>query len=122
MTPVEVAASVLMLAGAGLGLLGAVGFQRFPDVFARMHAATKPVTLGLAGVLLGAALLQPDPAARTTLVVAAALQFITAPVGAHMIGRAAYGTGTQVSPDTSVDELAAVDPDELADRGEPEPG
>lgn len=113
MTVAEVIAAVLMLVGAALALLGAVGLQRFPDVFARMHAATKPVTLGLACVLLGAAILQPDPTARVKLLVAAALQFITAPVGAHMIGRAAYRAGTEMSPETRVDELAGVDPDEL---------
>lgn len=109
----EVAAGALLILGAALALLGTIGLQRFPDVFARMHAATKPVTLGLACVLLGAAILEPDPTWRTKLLVAAALQFITAPVGAHMIGRAAYRAGTEMSPETRVDELADVDPADL---------
>jgi multicomponent Na+:H+ antiporter subunit G len=101
-------ASLLLLTGTGFALLGAIGLQRFPDVFARMHAATKPVTLGLAFALLGAALVKEDFPSAVKLLLAAALQFITAPVGAHMIGRAAYRDGNQFGPDYQVDELAGV--------------
>jgi multicomponent Na+:H+ antiporter subunit G len=108
MTFGEWIAAVLVLAGTGFALLGALGLQRFPDVFARMHAATKPVTLGLACALLGAALVKDDFPSAVKLLLAAALQFITAPVGAHMIGRAAYRDGNQLGPDYQVDELAGV--------------
>lgn len=106
MSVLEVVAAVLLLSGVALSILGGIGINRFPDVFARMHAATKPVTLGLALVLVGAALLKTDVPAMVKLLLAASLQFITAPVGAHMIGRAAYRAGTEMSTRTSVDELA----------------
>jgi multicomponent Na+:H+ antiporter subunit G len=102
MTFGEWIAAVLVLAGTGFALLGALGLQRFPDVFARMHAATKPVTLGLACALLGAALVKDDFPSAVKLLLAAA------PVGAHMIGRAAYRDGNQLGPDYQVDELAGV--------------
>ena len=104
----EVAAAVLLLSGVALSILGGIGINRFPDVFARMHAATKPVTLGLALVLVGAALLKADVPSIVKLLLAAGLQFITAPVAAHMVGRAAYRAGTELSPDTRLDELAAA--------------
>jgi len=109
MGPMEWVAAVLLLSGTVFALTGAIGLQRFPDVFARMHAATKPVTLGLAFMLLGAALVKDDVASSVKLLLAAALQFVTAPVGAHMIGRAAYRDGRQLGPDYQVDELADVE-------------
>lgn len=108
MTALEAVAGALLLVGCAFGLLGALGLQRFPDVFARMHAATKPVTLGLASALLGAALVQDEASAAAKLVLAAFLQYLTAPVAAHMVGRAAYRAGTELSPNTAVDELAEV--------------
>lgn len=106
MTVVEVLASALILAGVLFNFLGALGLQRFPDVFSRMHAATKSVTLGMGLVLAGVALLVPDRSDSAKLLLVAGLQFVTAPVSAHMIGRAAYRAGTELSPDTRIDELA----------------
>ena len=103
---VDVAAAVLVLAGVVLAIAAGLGLQRFPDVFARMHAATKPATLGLVLVLAGAALRVDDAGDVAKLLLVLALQFVTAPVGAHMIGRAAYRAGTELSPTTSCDELA----------------
>jgi multicomponent Na+:H+ antiporter subunit G len=115
MNVADVAAAVLLLSGVALSILGGLGINRFPDVFARMHAATKPVTLGLALVLVGAALLKTDLPSIVKLLLAASLQFITAPVAAHMIGRAAYRAGTELSPETTLDELALEDvPDDRA--------
>ncbi|MGH2689742.1 MAG: monovalent cation/H(+) antiporter subunit G [Actinomycetota bacterium] len=113
----EVLAAVLLLGGTALAVLGGIGLQRFPDVFARIHAATKPVTLGLALVLLGAALRMQAPGDVTKLILVGVLTFVTAPVAAHMISRAAYRAGTELSPDTTVDELGAA----RAERGAPGP-
>ncbi|HUP76893.1 MAG TPA: monovalent cation/H(+) antiporter subunit G [Acidimicrobiales bacterium] len=118
MSVTDLIASVLMVTGSLLSLLGAVGLHRFPDVFARMHAATKPATLGIVLILIGAAFAVADFQVTTTLLLVAALQLITAPVGAHMVGRAAYRAGTELSPMTSVDEMAAY---VAADREGPAP-
>ncbi|MGH9183318.1 MAG: monovalent cation/H(+) antiporter subunit G [Acidimicrobiales bacterium] len=104
----DIAASVLLLAGVALTILAGIGLQRFPDVFARMHAATKPATLGLVLVVSGAALRVERPGDVAKLLLVMLLQFVTAPVGAHMVGRAAYRAGTELSPATSVDELGAA--------------
>jgi len=103
---IDVVSGLLMTAGALLALIAGIGLQRFPDVFARMHAATKPATLGLALVLTGAALRMPDAGAVAKLLLVIALQFITAPVGGHLVGRAAYRSGTELAQDTQIDELA----------------
>ena len=103
---VDAIAAVLILVGVALAVTAGLGLQRFPDVFARMHAATKPATLGLVLVLVGAALRVEDRGDVAKLLLVLVLQFITAPVGAHMVGRAAYRAGTELSPTTSIDELA----------------
>lgn len=103
---IEAIASVLLVAGAALALLAAIGLHRFEDVFARMHAATKPATLGLILILSGAGLMLPIPGAVAKLVLVILLQFITAPIAAHLVGRAAFRTGKELSPETFVDEGA----------------
>jgi len=102
----ELVASVLMLAGAVLALIAALGLQRFDDVFARMHAATKPATMGLALILVGTALVVPGPGPVAKLLLVIILQFITAPVGAHLVGRAAFRAGTELDPETVFDDLS----------------
>lgn len=100
--------AVLLLGGVSLAVMAALGLQQFDDVFARMHAATKPATLGLVMILVAAALRLSDTRAVTKLLLVVVLQFITAPVGAHMVGRAAYRAGTELSERTQIDELAAA--------------
>lgn len=109
----DVVGSVLLLAGVSLTVIAGVGLVRFPDVFSRMHAATKPATLGLLLVCVGAALVMDDGSDRAKLLLVASFQFVTAPVAAHMVGRAAYGAGVGALNDLTVDDLKAapkVDP------------
>jgi multicomponent Na+:H+ antiporter subunit G len=81
---------VLALAGATLTLLAAVGVLRFRGVLARMHALTKASTLGVVLVLLGGAVTLDHPNDVTSLLLAAALQVLTMPVGANLLSRATY--------------------------------
>jgi multicomponent Na+:H+ antiporter subunit G len=101
----DVVSAVLMLTGVALAVLAALGLVRFPDVFSRMHAATKPSTLGLLLITVGAAVRVQDGGAATKLLLVAAFQFVTAPVAAHMIGRAAYRSGAGAQEALVVDEL-----------------
>jgi multicomponent Na+:H+ antiporter subunit G len=102
---------VLLVAGSAWALLAALGVLKFDDVYARMHAATKSATLGLLLVLGGAATHLPgDDAAKLGLV--GVLVFITAPVGAHLVGRAVYRSpgDAGIRIDT-VDELRDAAPE-----------
>lgn len=82
----------LVLAGCFLCFAAALGIVRFPDVVSRMHAATKPQTLGLILLAAGVELSLRTWAAFGTLVLIAALQLATAPVSAHLVGRTVYRT------------------------------
>ncbi|MFP5336127.1 MAG: monovalent cation/H(+) antiporter subunit G [Actinomycetes bacterium] len=86
----DVLAAVLLLSGVALTLLAGIGMLRFPDVLTRMHAQTKPAVLGILLVLGGTAAAARQPGLTGTLLLVAAFQVITAPVGAHMVGRAAH--------------------------------
>jgi multicomponent Na+:H+ antiporter subunit G len=98
-----VIASCLLITGCALALLAGVGVLRLHDVFGRIHAATKPSSLGLLLVCLGAGFMVQGLTATTQLVAVVVLQFFTAPVGAHLVGRAAYYSGLLGSR-TVVDE------------------
>ena len=112
----DVAGAVCLLLGAFLCLAGAVGLLRFTDTLSRLHAATKPQTLGLILVLTGLALTLRTWAAVTTLVLLAATQFFTSPVSAHLVGRAAYRNRSVDTGSLEVDELS-----DALERSGPDP-
>lgn len=84
---------------AGLGVL------RLQDVIQRCHAATKAGTLGVGLVVLAVALYFHEVDVTTRAIAIFAFLLLTAPVGAHMIGRAAYRTGVPLWEKTELDEL-----------------
>lgn len=87
------AGDVLILGGAIWSLIAGIGLLRLPDVLTRMHAATKPQVLGLLMILLGVALRLRDANDITTLILVGLFQTWTVPVAAHMVARAARGSG-----------------------------
>lgn len=101
--------SALIVAGAAFAALAGVGQVRFRDLFVRMHIATKPPTLGLLLVAAGAALILDGLGALTALLLIVALQFLTAPVSAHLVGRAAHRRGEWDRDGVVVDDLSDVD-------------
>ncbi|MGC5627602.1 monovalent cation/H(+) antiporter subunit G [Georgenia sp. Z1344] len=103
---VSVLAAILLVAGSLLVLVAALALVRFPDLFSRMHAAAKPQVLGLALLMAGVALEVRDPRIGWTLVLVVAFQLLTAPISAHMAGRAGYRTGRVDRSRLVVDELA----------------
>lgn len=103
----DVLAGVCLLAGALLSLIAAIGLIRFPDVLTRMHAGTKPQVLGLLLILLGLGLRLRSAGDVGMLLTVAVFQLMTAPVAAHMIGRAAFRHG-HVREDLLADELTPV--------------
>lgn len=96
-------ASILLVAGGFFCLVAGIGLVRLRDVFARMHAATKAGTLGLA-LICFAVMVE----AETWLHLLEALfvflfMIASAPVGAHLIGRAAYRKRVRMDPNTQSD-------------------
>lgn len=101
---------ILVLIGALLCLIAGIGLLRLRDVPNRLHAATKPQVLGLLLICLAIALSQRSVIGIVLglLLVAPVvlMQFATAPLSAHMVGRQAYRNGTIDERSLVVDELA----------------
>ena len=94
----------LLVVGAFLMFLTGLGLVRMPDVFCRMHAATKGASLGVAFLLLAAALFFQETMVVTKALVTVAFIFLTAPVAASLLGRAAYARRTPLWEHSVMDE------------------
>jgi multicomponent Na+:H+ antiporter subunit G len=101
----DAAALVLVLIGALLCLTASIGLLRFRDVPTRLHAATKPQVLGLILICIAIALALRAWPVVAFLVPVVLIQLATAPLSAHMVGRAAYRNGTIAESTLYVDEL-----------------
>lgn len=86
-------ADLILLLGATFTLLGALGLVRMPDVYNRIQAGTKAVTLGALSLLLGIGLLYPDWWSK--LLVIALMILVTNPIGSSTIARALLMAGVK---------------------------
>ncbi|MGB5300020.1 MAG: Na+/H+ antiporter subunit G [Thiogranum sp.] len=82
--------AALLLLGAGFALIGSIGLARLPDIYTRLHGPTKATTLGIGGILLGSILyFSVRQGLSLHEVLVSVFLFMTAPVSAHLIARAA---------------------------------
>ncbi len=108
----DILATLAVVLGTALGLLSAIGIVRMPDVYIRLQVASKASSLGIALLMLGVAAHFDALSVTVRALMVVVFLFLTAPVAAHVIGRAAYLTGVPLSAATKLDELAgAYDPD-----------
>lgn len=101
----DVIGACVVVLGALLCLGAAIGLLRLPDVLSRMHAATKPQTLGVLVLLIGLGISVRDPGVIGLLVVTGVLQMLTAPISAHLVARTSYRTRQFRTDVTDPDEL-----------------
>jgi multicomponent K+:H+ antiporter subunit G len=88
---VELLISLFLLVGASFALIGSIGLVRLPDFYMRLHGPAKATTLGVGGVLIGSVVFfstRGDGISLHELLVTLFL-FITAPVSAHIVAKAA---------------------------------
>lgn len=109
MSITETIGVALMLVGVVLSVLAAWGVLQFPTALARMHAATKSASLGLALVALGSGFAAESAGLVGIGVLVAVFMFMTAPISGHMLGRSAYVAG----------QVAGLVHDDLEQRSEP---
>lgn len=101
----DIFSALFLLTGAAFMFLAAVGVVRMPDLFTRMQVTTKAATLGAGCMLLAAGLHFGELGVTTRVLAVIAFLFLTAPVAAHMIARAAYFIGVPLWERTIADEL-----------------
>ncbi len=101
----EIISIIFVVIGSLFILVSAIGLLRMPDLYMRMSATTKAATLGVGFVLLGTAIHFWDVGIISRAVIIISFLLLTAPIAAHMIGRAAYFDGVPLWKGTSHDEL-----------------
>jgi multicomponent Na+:H+ antiporter subunit G len=106
----EIITSLLLIAGSLFCLVAAIGMLRLPDTLTRMHAATKAGTLGAGLILIAEAVFYHETGNTLRALAAIVFLLLTAPVAAHLIGRAAYHSGIKLSKQTWIDQLGDVLP------------
>ncbi|UOQ47359.1 monovalent cation/H(+) antiporter subunit G [Gracilibacillus caseinilyticus] len=86
---------VFLIAGTFFVISASIGVIRFPDIYTRLHASTKAATLGISGIMIGAFifLYVEHQIVSGKLILGIIFILLTAPVSAHMIGRAAHSIG-----------------------------
>jgi multicomponent Na+:H+ antiporter subunit G len=93
--------------GIAFDFLGVLGLVRFPDVYNRLQAGTKCVTFGTAGLLFGVFVLQGFTSFGFKALLGIAFVFLTSPVAAHAISRAAHRGGVPLAKGSVVDMYQA---------------
>lgn len=100
---------ILVYITSGLGalfvLLAAVGTLRMPDQYLRISVNTKAATLGVGLLLCAAALFFLETSVTTRVIAVIIFILITAPVGAHLIGRTSYFLGNELWHKSITDDL-----------------
>ncbi len=93
----EIFVSLLILAGAIFTFIGSLGLVRLKDFYTRIHGPTKATTLGVGSLLIASALYFSYLEKSTSLheVLVTLFLFVTAPVSAHMLTKAALHLGLQ---------------------------
>jgi len=94
-TVTELVEVALIAVGCVFLTVGTVGLLRLPNVYNRMHATSKPTTLGTASIFLAGFVHFGPGGAGLTSLVGLLFLFLTVPTGAHMISRAAQKTGVE---------------------------
>lgn len=86
---------LLLLIGTFFIFSSALGIIRFPDIFTRLHAATKAPTLGISSILIAASLYlyEVENMVSGKLLLAILFILLTSPVAGHMLSRAAHRAG-----------------------------
>ena len=107
--------TVLLLSGALFSLIAAIGIVRLPDLYSRMHAASKAGTVGSGLLLLAVGIHSQDMSVLARALAGFVFFVLTAPIAAHLLARAAHKAGHRLTPPSVRDELLARE--QIAVRG-----
>ena len=110
----EIIAYILITVGILFDIFGCIGLVRFPDVYNRLQASTKCVTLGTIMLLVGVAIISGVGATSAKALICAVFILITSPTAAHAIAKGAYAAGVRLWDNSVVDKYA----DEVAGKSD----
>ena len=95
---------VLITIGLAFDFFGCLGLVRLPDVYNRLQAATKSVTLGTCSILLGTFLVVGATSEGIKALLCIAFILLTTPVAAHAVARGAHRAGIKLWEKSAVDK------------------
>lgn len=102
----EMIGSIFIALGLLFDFFGCLGLIRFPDVYNRLQASAKCITLGTCGILIGLICFKGFSATGIKALLCLMFILLTAPVSAHALARAAYRSGVKPFAGTVLDEYA----------------
>jgi len=95
---------IFIIIGLGFDIFGCIGLLRLPDVYNRLQATTKCVTLGTCSILLGTFILKGFNTTGIKAILVAIFLLLTSPVAAHALARGAHKSGVKLWPKSVVDK------------------
>lgn len=101
----DIVIAIIVSIGALFVLLAAIGVLKMPDLFLRISVTTKAATLGVGLMLVGVTIHFSDFYTTTRSIAIVLFVLLTAPIGAHLIGRAAYISGVPLWKNNRIDQL-----------------
>jgi len=99
-------AGILIVIGAAFALIASIGLLRLPDLYTRMHAASKAGTLGSCVMLLALAVYASEEAIVTRALAGIVFFLLTAPISAHLLAKAAYSARYRLWNRSVCDDMA----------------
>jgi len=102
----EILGYIFIIIGLVFDLFGCLGLIRLPDVYNRLQASTKCVTLGTCGILFGLFLFKGFTAAGIKAILCILFILLTAPVSAHALARGAHKSGVKLWHKSVCDKYA----------------
>lgn len=102
-------AGVLLIVGSLFTLTAAIGMLRLPDLYTRMHAASKAGTVGACVMLLALAIVAGELAVTLRALAGVAFFVLTVPISSHLLAMAAHRTGHAMWRGTVRDDLSDTD-------------
>ena len=98
-------AAVLVVVGAAFSLIAAIGVLRLPDLYTRLHAASKAGAIGAGLIFLAVAVASFDGAVFLRAMLGIIFLLLSTPVSAHLLARAAFRSGEAPITTTTIDDL-----------------
>lgn len=104
----DIIIGILATLGTAFIFLAGIGLVRMPDLYMRISASTKAVTLGIGFLITCSAVYFQDIGVTSRAIAIIFFVILTAPVGAHLIGRSSYISGVSLWKRTKYDDLKGM--------------
>jgi len=103
---VTLISAALLVIGSAFALIAAIGLLRLPDLYTRMHAASKAGTMGSCLMLIALAIHASDVGTMSRALAGVVFFLLTAPVSTHLLAKAAYSVGYRLHSSSVRDEMS----------------